>query len=198
MDYYSCCYFNTHMHCTCNWLVKPFTTLPGIILDSKLNFVLRALACMSVSPQVINSSRASWMNEYWAYIHVQCDKRLYKYVHTIVWTIRTLCVLMRFTKPYTLTEVSLWILSSIESSVINVPVLPTPALQWTSRGGPVSLLWPLCVLRINAINDVANFGTPWSGHAVKWYWVTLRGWASVSWFCVCVCVCYQTSIHTLC
>ena len=69
---------------------------------------------------------------------------------------------------------SLFNLWSMASRTMNVPVLPTPALQCTSRGGPAGG----CFLRtkeMKAVTQVLSSGTPWSGQAVKWYWVTLNG-----------------------
>ena len=42
-----------------------------------------------------------------------------------------------------------------------------PALQWVTIGPP-SGLWKACTLRTMASMAVAYWGTPWSGHDVKW------------------------------
>ena len=86
---------------------------------------------------------------------------------TRVCTMKTRFALMLRRNSYTLTVSSTFILSSMLSSRMKVPVLPTPALQCTSMGGP-SLLWIFRTRRMKAMREVANFGTPWSGQPRKW------------------------------
>ena len=68
---------------------------------------------------------------------------------------------------YTLTVFSALIISNMESRRMKVPVRPTPALQWTNRVTPLSLLWAFCTLLMKEMREVANLGTPWSGQEVK-------------------------------
>ena len=99
-------------------------------------------------------------------------------VRTRVWTMSTLLSRRLTRNSYTLMLFCSLIRSSMESKRIKVPVLPTPALQCTTRGTPLSLLWAFWTLRRNEMREVANLGTPWSGQEVKWYWVTASGCSS--------------------
>ena len=157
-------------------------------------------AWISVSPHRITSHRASCTNTYcdctvWrlqASLNtmvrigrlcsgmVSHTKVVWLVVRTRVCTICTLFFLRPTRNAYTVTVFSAWILSSMESSRMKVPVRPTPALQCTSSGMPSSLLCTFCTLRIKEMRAVANMGTPWSGQEVKWYWVTDRGCPSGS------------------
>lgn len=96
-----------------------------------------------------------------------------------VWTIHTRSFLIAHTIPNMSTYLDTSICCSILSNVMNVPLRPTPALQWTTIG-----LWSGLTLSLNARTNLANvwggFGTPKSGHVVKWKcWITL--FASPCW-----------------
>lgn len=89
-----------------------------------------------------------------------------------VWTIHTRSFLIAHTIPKMSTYLDTRICCSILSNVMNVPLRPTPALQWTTIG-----LWSGLTLSLNARTNLANvwggFGTPKSGHVVKWKcWIT--------------------------
>ena len=84
-----------------------------------------------------------------------------------VWTIHTRSFLIAQTIPKMSTYFDTKICWSILSNVMNVPLRPTPALQWTTIG-----LWSGLTFSLNARTNLANvwggFGTPKSGHVVKW------------------------------
>ena len=89
----------------------------------------------------------------------------WKAVRTSVCTMRGRLTLRWQINSYTSSVSSLAIiLCSMLSSVMNVPVRPTPALQCTSRGGP-SYLWDLRTRWMNWMREVLSAGTPWSGQA---------------------------------
>ena len=67
------------------------------------------------------------------------------------------------------------------------PCTTHPRTAVDQEGIPSSLLWAFWTLLMKEMREVANLGTPWSGHEVKWYWVTDRGFPSSSVICLCVC-----------
>ena len=52
----------------CSW--NPLRVFPGLVLERELMEILRLVTVMAVSPHVMYSSRASWMNTYWAWERV--------------------------------------------------------------------------------------------------------------------------------
>ena len=91
-----------------------------------------------------------------------CSLHTLVYLLTLVWTMCTLLALILFTKSYMSMSSSIFSLSSMASKAMKVPVLPTPALQWTSRGGPDGK-WSLRMLLINARMLCLLCGTPYWG-----------------------------------
>lgn len=64
----------------------------------------------------------------------------------------------------------------MRSSVIKVPDRPTPAEQWTTIGrwsGPTRSR----NARTKRASVCGGFGTPKSGHVVKWKWRMMRCWS---------------------
>ena len=134
-----------HSIFTWNCSAKPVMTFPGMVFLKRFTLTLRPVAGMSVSPQVMSSSSASWMKIYWG---CMCERREHDHIHTksqleredpeAVFTsdctIKALLTLILSRNSYTFTVSSFLILSSMLSSRMKVPVRPTPALQCTSKG----------------------------------------------------------------
>lgn len=130
-----------------------------------IQFTNQILKVFSVSITIIISKRSKPQYKLYS---------LFSEILTRVWTKYILFALICVKNSCTLTVSSTFNLSIILSSIMKVPVLPTPALQWTSNGTPLFLLWSFCTRLIKFMREVANCGTPWSGQLVKWYWVTAR------------------------
>ena len=69
---------------------------------------------------------------------------------------------------------SSFILSSMLSRTMNAPVLPTPALQCTSRGQGSEYGWMVRMRQMKLTSTTPFCGTPWSGQPVKWNWTTSK------------------------
>ena len=69
---------------------------------------------------------------------------------------------------------SFFILSSMLSRTMNAPVLPTPALQCTSRGQGSEYGWMVRMRQMKLTSTTPFCGTPWSGQPVKWNWTTSK------------------------
>ena len=93
-------------------------------------------------------------------------------VHTTVCTISIRCSLSLLMIPAMSTTPLSSACSRAMSMVMKVPVRPTPALQCTMMGGP-SLFHSALTFLCTIMRGLPYCGTPWSGHEVKWYWVTV-------------------------
>ena len=63
---------------TWNCSAKPVMPFPGMVFLNRFTLTVRPVARMSVSPQVMSSSSASWMKMYWGCMCVMCE---YDYMH---------------------------------------------------------------------------------------------------------------------
>ena len=86
-------FITSHLHIdmsmhTSNCSLKPVTPLPATTLFSLLTLVIMSCALNAVSPHVINSSNASWINMYCACVWYYCTYTTcmclphYKHTHT--------------------------------------------------------------------------------------------------------------------
>lgn len=95
---------------------QKYSPLAGLTCMRFLMWALRSFARISVYPEWMASSRTSWIKTY-------CSS---------TWTMMFLSRRNDMTNPNTSTVFSAAMRCSMESTTINVPVLPTPALQWTT------------------------------------------------------------------
>ena len=95
---------------------EKYSPLIGLTCMRSLMWILRSLALISVYPDWMASSRTSWIKTY-------CSS---------TWTMIFLSRRNDITNPNTSTVFSAAIRCSMESTTMNVPVLPTPALQCTT------------------------------------------------------------------
>ncbi len=175
-----CIYWIIHVHamhtCTCtveppykghlgtrHFVIYNITEPIEVVLSLEVQNVLSRYEILQLGP--LNLSfiwRLCWL------CSIKRGSPVMLWYLTIVWTISVLLCLISATSSYIFNEVSfLSILCIMESNTIKVPVLPTPALQWTMTGGP-SGGWVWRTLLANAIITVLSAGTPWSGQAKKW------------------------------
>ena len=158
-----------------NSISKPVRSITSSTALSLIYCSLRSLAATSVTPHSIASRRASWMKMYWDcgwtlglslnHSYLVYIQNKISWTLTSVWTIWFLLCLMERTKSNTFRFLSLVILLSWLNRMIKTPVLPTPALQWTTIGPELSGLETV-TLRIKWRNDVGYSGAPWSGQMV--------------------------------
>ena len=95
---------------------EKYSPLVGLTCMRFLMWILRSFALISVYPDWMASCRTSWIKTY-------CSS---------TWTMIFLSRRNDITNPNTSTVFSAAIRCSMESTTMNVPVLPTPALQWTT------------------------------------------------------------------
>lgn len=141
------------------------------------NVILSGKGCMRKHPLAAWNLMANFNSKH----HMQdimhlCFPAIFV-IFTSIWTQYILCWRRCFTTPFTLTLPVLSAWSRSMSKAINVPVRPTPALQW-SRSGPLfdeTELNNERTRRWNASNDQTTSGTDLSGQTRYCSWITVLG-----------------------